>query len=186
MKETAADPRTAGRANVFLAATLVAGGNSRPVRMRNISARGALLDGPALPPEGAVVHLRRGSLSIDGEVAWQSGEQCGLRFDDDVVVADWVRRVEHSGQARVDDIFALLKRLPRTDVRQFDGDQASDSLASISTDLADCSQRLASIPSLVARHSDELLRLDSLVHRLTNLGDSVPPREETPARGSEP
>src|ERR1051325_1703403 len=88
VKGGSADPRSNVRANVFLAATLIAAGNSRPVRIRNISSQGALLDGPALPPEGSIVHLRRGSLSVDGEVAWQVEDQCGLRFGTDVMVSD--------------------------------------------------------------------------------------------------
>jgi hypothetical protein len=166
-----ADPRSNVRANVFLAATLIAAGNSRPVRIRNISSQGALLDGPALPPEGSIVHLRRGSLSVDGEVAWQMGDQCGLHFETDVVVTDWVRRIEHRGQEKVDRIIALLRAAPAAQAHRAEGLKSNDSPESIASELQDCVQRLAGLPGIVADHSDELLQLDSIVQRLRRLGE---------------
>ena len=82
------DPRADIRSNVFLSATLLAAGVTLPVRIRNISPTGVLLDGAGLPPQGSVIHLRRGSLSVGGEIAWQRDGQCGVRFDAGVVVND--------------------------------------------------------------------------------------------------
>ena len=82
-----AESRGGHRSNVFLAATLVVAGTSVPVRVRNISARGALIDGGKLPPEGTAIELRRGSLAATGAIAWHVSGQCGVRFDADIDVA---------------------------------------------------------------------------------------------------
>lgn len=82
------ESRAGHRSNVFLAATLVIAGGSLAVRVRNISARGALLDGPQLPPVGAAVDLTRGSLVAHGTIVWQTGDHCGVEFDSDIHVED--------------------------------------------------------------------------------------------------
>ena len=64
-----ANLRSQGRANVFLSAAIVVGASSVPVRVRNLSTRGAFVDGNSLPSAGASFRLVRGQLSADGEVA---------------------------------------------------------------------------------------------------------------------
>lgn len=160
------DPRADIRSNVFLAATLLAAGVTLPVRIRNISPTGALLDGAGLPPEGSVIHLRRGSLTVDGEVAWQKDGLCGVRFDAGVVVNDWVRRTEHKGQARVDEMVALVRNAPSALGGAAATQESADSLRSISADLTSSCERLASLPDVVAACGEEILRLDAIAQRL--------------------
>lgn len=162
------DPRADIRSNVFLSATLLAAGGTLPVRIRNISPTGALLDGATLPPEGTVIHLRRGSLTVGGEVVWQKDGLCGLRFDAEVVVNDWVRRTEHKGQARVDEMIALIRNAPKARGEAAGAQESDDSLQSISADLTNSCERLANLPDVVATCSDEILRLDAIAQRLTN------------------
>ena len=137
-----AESRGGRRSNVFLTATLVMARGSVAVRVRNISARGALLDGSQLPPEGAAVDLRRGSLVAHGQIAWRTNDECGVRFDADVDVASWTKRVGHTGQQAVDEIVALVRRpaasaavspVPPASLVHATGE---DSLARISADLA--------------------------------------------------
>jgi len=167
------DPRADIRSNVFLAATLLAAGVTLPVRIRNISPTGALLDGAGLPPEGAVIHLRRGSLTAGGEVAWQRDGLCGVRFDAGVVVNDWVRRTEHKGQARVDEMIALVRNSPNDRGGSAGPQESADSLRSISAELTQSCERLANLPDVVATCSDEILRLDAIAQRLTNLVEAA-------------
>jgi len=162
------DPRADIRSNVFLSATLLAAGVTLPVRIRNISPTGALLDGAGLPPEGSVVHLRRGSLSVDAEVAWQKPDLCGVRFDVPVIVKDWVSRTEHKGQARVDEMVALVRNASHLPGATAGSQESDDSLQSISADLTSSCERLASLPDVVTAHSDEILRLDAIAQRLIN------------------
>src|SRR5579864_5411375 len=101
--EPEADNRSEGRSNVFLTAALETGAGSAPVRIRNLSSVGALVDGTTLPPVGAKVRLLRGHLSASGEIVWQEKTNCGIRFDHAINVIDWVQRPGHSGQQRVED-----------------------------------------------------------------------------------
>jgi hypothetical protein len=163
----AGDPRATRRSNVYLAATLVASGASRPVRLRNISAVGALLDAPDLPAEGTSVELRRGRLGVRGEIAWQSGAHCGVRFDAEVIVADWVKRVHHEGQEHVDDMIRRLRGDTTTATRLTPVERESrDTLASISAELLKSCERLANVTIIVAEHSEALLELDAIAQRL--------------------
>ena len=72
-----ANLRSQGRANVFLSAAIVVGASSVPVRVRNLSTRGAFVDGNSLPSAGASFRLVRGQLSADGEVAWAAHGHAG-------------------------------------------------------------------------------------------------------------
>ena len=170
----AGDPRINARSNVFLTANLVAAGHSRPVRVRNISENGALLDGPDLPAEGSIVQLRRGGLDAAGEVAWTQRGQCGLKFDRPVAVKEWVKRVGHSGQAQVDEMIALVRRSRLAPVETAIADESGgDTLEAISADLAEVCERLASLPDLVAGCPQELSCLDVLACRLQRLADTA-------------
>lgn len=56
--------------------------DSTPVRLRNISTKGALIDCDILLPVGAPLLLDLGEAgTIFGKVAWAMGEQAGLTFD---------------------------------------------------------------------------------------------------------
>jgi hypothetical protein len=169
------ESRTDRRSNVFLTATLVMAGGSVAVRVRNISARGALVDGPGLPAEGATVDLCRGSLIAHGDIAWQADDQCGVRFDADIDVESWTRRVGHTGQQAVDDMVALVRRpaatgaaspVPPASLMQA---ARQDSLALISADLAEACERFAARPDFVNNCAEELLELDAIAQRLRNV-----------------
>jgi hypothetical protein len=171
------DHRSEGRSNVFLTATLQAGGRSSPVRIRNISARGALVDGPALPAIGASVRLTRGSLSAAGQLAWKGAGQAGLTFDGTIDVADWVRRVGHSGQQRVDSVIAAL----RSGISP-DGPEAAleETLQGISASLDQLCERLAQTPGMSVELGEDLLKLDSIAQALRRLATGRPCREPSP------
>lgn len=68
------------RSNVLMSASLELSGTSLPVKLRNLSAEGALVEGDKLPVEGAAVLFRKGDLSMPGAVAWVKGKQAGISF----------------------------------------------------------------------------------------------------------
>lgn len=68
------------RSNVLMSASLELSGTSVPVKLRNLSAEGALVEGEKLPVEGASVLFRKGDLSMPGRVAWVNGCQAGVNF----------------------------------------------------------------------------------------------------------
>lgn len=72
--------RKTRRSNVLMSASLELSGSSLPVKLRNLSAEGALVEGDKLPVEGASLLFRKGDLSMPGHVAWVKGKQAGVRF----------------------------------------------------------------------------------------------------------
>ena len=104
------------RKSVMLAATLEASGVSLPVRIRNMSTRGAMVDGSYLPAPGTTVQLARLSLQTSALVIWRLDGRCGLKLAEPVVPDEWVSGVRagvprtNFGQARVDGIQAALRQ----------------------------------------------------------------------------
>ena len=72
--------RKTRRSNVLMAASLELSGTSLPVKLRNLSAEGALVEGDKLPVEGASILFRKGDLGVSGVVAWVKGRQAGINF----------------------------------------------------------------------------------------------------------
>ncbi len=72
--------RKARRSNVLMSASLELSGTSLPVKLRNLSAEGALVEGDNLPVEGASIQFRKGDLSVAGTVAWVKEDQAGVAF----------------------------------------------------------------------------------------------------------
>lgn len=160
------DPREHERSNVFLGAALHVAGKSTPVRVRNLSVAGALLDGADLPPEGVRVELRRGSLIVRGEVAWAGGVQRGIRFDNEIDVASWVRPVGHAGQRRVDLAVESI-RLGRKPAKPSHSSMAEqETLNALSRQLREVTEELAASPAVTAEMAEQLLKLDAIAHAL--------------------
>jgi hypothetical protein len=111
--EGRAEDRASPRTNLLLAATVEAGGRVLPVRIRNLSETGALLEGAGLPDAGLPLVLKRGDLQIGATVAWASGARRGVRFDGPTPVNEWTggkpRPLDCTGlrdQRRIDAIQA--------------------------------------------------------------------------------
>ena len=165
------DNRTEGRSNVFLNATLDTGNKSTAVRIRNLSPRGALIDGPTLPSVGTRVYLCRGRLSALGELVWEAVGQAGITFHDKINVDDWVQRTSHAGQQRVDGVIAALRRAaPIPEALQ--APPAPESLASISAALNEVCERVAAMPDISVELGEELLKLDAIAHSLRRATNS--------------
>lgn len=82
--------RRAERTHLFLVAMLAHGSAATPVRVRNLSEVGALIEASVIPPKGTAVVLRRGNLEASGHIAWTVGGKAGLVFRDHVVVSGWL------------------------------------------------------------------------------------------------
>ncbi|MGY4397327.1 hypothetical protein ACVWZA_002521 [Sphingomonas sp. UYAg733] len=97
-----APPVRAPRRNLLLAATIDAPGLHAPVRIRNLSESGAMLEGAVFPGIGETFTLRRAELSITATIVWRAGSRCGVRLDGVATVADWVagKSTEPGSQAR--------------------------------------------------------------------------------------
>jgi hypothetical protein len=94
---------------MFLAAVLKGAAFSVPVRIRNMSGAGALVEGAAGPDSGSAVRLIRGPLMIPAVVVWSVEGRCGLRFSSPVSVREWLAPPSNREQQRVDDTVRVVK-----------------------------------------------------------------------------
>jgi hypothetical protein len=72
--------RRSRRSNVLLAATLEVSNSEFAVKLRNLSAEGALVEAATLPVEGSQVLFRRNELAVRSRIAWVSGNHAGVAF----------------------------------------------------------------------------------------------------------
>ena len=85
--------RSSRRSNVLLAATIEAFGSAIPVKLRNLSTAGALIEGKNLPLEGAKIVFRRNELSVESSIAWVHGDQAGIAFTRPIACEDVLRNI---------------------------------------------------------------------------------------------
>ena len=72
--------RRARRSPVLLAASVEIAGAVTPVKLRNLSEEGALVEGDQLPLEGTTTFFQRNDLRVKARVAWVHGPYAGLAF----------------------------------------------------------------------------------------------------------
>lgn len=165
----------APRKNIFLTATLLVGGMGRPVRVRNLSASGALVESANLPETGNAAVLQRGSLRAECTIVWQLGGRGGLHFARPIELADWIPGSSAEGRAEVDHPAAVA---PSASARNPDASAAIEPglLRRTADELAFVSRRLEALGSdltddihVVMRHSTSLQELDISMQILGHL-----------------
>jgi hypothetical protein len=160
------DPRSDPRSNVFLLATIGAGPTSNPVKVRNLSVHGALLEGADLPT-GTTAFLRRGSLRVAGVIAWRDRTHCGIRFQSPIDVEQWVKRIGTKEQQKIDSAIADIRGgAAGPGAPLFSSRSKQDLLASASAELLQISERIAAMPGMSIELAEELMKLDALAHSL--------------------
>ena len=182
----------APRKNLLLAATIEAGTLKAPVRIRNLSEGGAMLEGAALPDVGTEFMLRRLEIEIGGSVIWRESGRCGVAFNGKVSVDEWSAGVPHSpragvrGQARVDEIQSVLRSggqlpidapSPISLTKPITPGELSRRIAEeidYAWRLLDAvADELSDDPVLLQRHGDALQRFDIACQMITHLGAVV-------------
>ena len=184
-------PSRRARTNLLLSATIEADGVAGPVRIRNLSEEGALLEGAALPPVGAGLVLRRLQLQMGATVIWTDRSRCGVRFEGSISVAgwregNWIAPVGHAGQMRVDGIQAALRSgqpLPQLHEVEVEGAiqqskaeidaRIADELTALQTLLEDLGAQLADAPAIAAACPAALQQFDLAVQTLGHLSQVV-------------
>jgi hypothetical protein len=73
--------RRSRRSPVLLAASIEVDGVFVPVKLRNLSEVGALVEGDRLPSEGALTVFERKEMRLPGRVVWVEGKYAGVAFD---------------------------------------------------------------------------------------------------------
>ena len=166
--------RRAPRSNLFLAATIEAGGSRADVRIRNLSETGAMLEGPAFPPVGSELILRRQEIETVAEVVWVDASRCGVHFRQRTAVSDWIagkRTKPAFGQARVDAIQAAVRSggaVADAPVQKAAAEEPDTGLdARIAAEIAhvqrlfkEVSEELIRDPAVVERHARLLQNFD--------------------------
>ena len=157
--ESRSDPRS----SVFLTAVLYTGSEQTPVRIRNLSAHGALLEGTNLPPEGISVQIRRGSLSAAGDIAWSRDQHCGLRFAAIIDVASWIERAGPAGQQKIDAAIAEFRREPKRPLSfaVLPGDRNRSDVHSLAAEILRTCERIACMPTLSIEVAEHILKIEA-------------------------
>ena len=73
--------RRSRRSHVLMAASIESAGIAVPVKLRNLSTEGALVEGDRLPDVGSEILFRKNELNLPGHVAWITGRRAGIAFD---------------------------------------------------------------------------------------------------------
>lgn len=167
--QIAKNNRGQSRSSVFAAAVVRAGVEQAPVKVRNMSPNGAMVESPLTPPQGTIVSLMRGSLSARGTVAWSSDHRFGLHFASELSIKEWLATPAKCEQQRVDNIVSLIRAgaIPTeasAGAPEFDAPQSDDRLADYLGDVVrlmqDLEDDLASSDDTLDRHGLKLQNLD--------------------------
>lgn len=160
---------------MFVIATMSAITASGPIKIRNLSRHGALIEGAALPGLREHLKLRRGPLSVTGQIVRLHGNKAGIRFDGPIDVAHWLPSA-HPGQLRVDDLFQWIRDesvacTGRRDAARPTAGTATDpaQLRQLALDLNSLADDLAGDASVVVRHGLRLQTLDVASQMLQRL-----------------
>ncbi|GAC1578333.1 MAG: hypothetical protein NVS3B5_10920 [Sphingomicrobium sp.] len=65
---------------MLLTASIEFSGTALPIKLRNLSSEGALIEADKLPVEGSEVVFRKADLNVAGRIAWVEGKRAGLAF----------------------------------------------------------------------------------------------------------
>ncbi|MDP9085606.1 MAG: hypothetical protein M3N02_02430 [Pseudomonadota bacterium] len=65
---------------MLLTASIEFSGTALPIKLRNLSSEGALIEADKLPVEGSEVLFRKADLIVAGRIAWVEGKRAGLAF----------------------------------------------------------------------------------------------------------
>lgn len=174
----ASNNRLEARSNIFVMAALYVGSGSTPVRIRNMSRSGALVEAASLPVAGTKVRLARGSTSVTGEIMWVDRQKAGVRFDSPTSPNDWLPGGKRGFGQQMADELAHQARLGAgskiaSAPAQPHATQMSDELLRLNQVLMRAGEELASNQALTAGQLIALQEIDVAAQRLANLAEEV-------------
>lgn len=179
------DLRSTPRRNLLVLGSLTWDGNSKQVRIRNISVGGALLEIADIPADLRNASLIFGAESHQGSIVWRSSNRIGFQFDKprEFTAAE---RVPTIGQARVDrHIYQAREELDLTDHSNGSKDTDRSDLR-ISEELLYIQRRMESLgdvlsgdPILIVKYQRQLQDIDIIMQTLGHVSRvvSAPDRE---------
>ncbi|MBT2132770.1 hypothetical protein KK137_00355 [Croceibacterium sp. LX-88] len=150
---------------MFVLATMATTSASGPIKIRNMSAGGALIEGESLPNIGEHLKLVRSGLSVSGKVVWRQPRKAGMCFDREVQVSDWLPAGSGTTQQDVDRIVHEVKEgrvdtkpEPRTDLEPTP--ITGTDLMNVAVAIEALADALAEDGSVVAKYATQLQILD--------------------------
>lgn len=175
------------RKNLMLAAQIAAGDVCAPVRIRNLSAGGAMIEGAALPDPGSRFVLRRLNLQINATAVWTKAGRCGVKLAGRIDIDEWVAGVHNPdrgsslGQLRVNEIqaairsgVALAEAPPRVEVAAPETSllaRLAAEFALLEKTLTTAAEQLSDDPHILMRHGEALQEIDIAAASLASLAD---------------
>lgn len=170
--------RREARSELFLSAMLEEAHGSRPVRIRNISSGGALVDADRPPAINADVQLIRAHLKVQATVAWSEGSRCGLKFRKPISTEYWVPSLSAQRQMEVDRRLEDIRRgLVNTagDVSEQKDpntirDRVAEEIAALGRGVEQALDELATFAPLVVRMPHTMQQLEIVAQSLGHLG----------------
>ncbi len=183
LSSATASQRREERVSLFVMAALHASEGGAPVKLRNISPGGALVEGDDLPGRGARIELRKGSLAVPGAVVWRNANRAGLSFSRETDVAGWLPSAQ--AQKSVDRTFQRLKTAQSFPFSECDAGAplhssavSAENLHRTAAALDDLADALALDGAVVTRFAGRLQALDVAAQLLRKLGaNAVYPSE---------
>jgi hypothetical protein len=149
---------------MFVMATVYSNAGSAPVKLRDLSPTGALIEGGAIPAAGTSVTLCRGSLRVAGEVVWCARGRAGLKLCSEVTVSEWLPNGRSlAPQQRVDEAVQRLKAASSKSSLATEPKPAVVSaleLARAKRMIESLAEALAGDLEVLGRHGEELQALD--------------------------
>lgn len=171
LSSPADDARSTRRTTLFLSAMLGFGSVSTPIRIRDLSAGGARVEGAFLPDVGTGAIITRGALTAGGTVMWRDPSGCGLRFDHPLSIDAWMPSRSGCDQSVVDQQVELVKSgaavlpilspaPPSQALRDALPQRLAEELAYVSRLLESLGDDLCNETLVVMRHGEKLQNLD--------------------------
>lgn len=182
--QRAENARRQPRSSMCLTAVMHAGREQSPVKVRNMSPNGAMVETTLTAPAGTKVKLVRGRQVAEGTIVWTSKNRHGVKIDVEVSVKDWLAGPAKAEQDRVDDIVSLIKAgrvMPQvdgtepainTEARQSNEQSATDLKAVVNL-IQDLEDDFASSPETLMRHEVKLQNLDIAMQMLRAIAQQL-------------
>ena len=165
------EARALPRRHLYLSATIRSDHGSTAIRIRDLSASGARIEGANFPAIGAPAHIARGALSASGTIVWRDRKGCGFRFDRPLPLDDWmpprldrdqpvVEEPVEEGIAS-DTVLAFRPPAPPAEIlRDALPQRLAEELAYVGRLLESLGDDLCAEPLVVVRHGTKLQNLD--------------------------
>lgn len=168
------DDRIAPRINLFLSAILACNGRRIPVRIRDISASGARVDGGNLPEPGTAIEIIRADKTLTGQTIWKQQNRCGIRFDTEIDLAQWTPTKSSQKQANVDEAIASIRgaqpqQVPAAEAPQVCDKRLAEEILLAKRNVCIALDELSEYPILIHRAPLTLQRLERVANTLMHL-----------------